>query len=187
MDSQQATDDRQQKDDGQQNPAASRQPSASFKMDDVQEDNIVPRANLMPRFIVGGLVVGFILIVTALLIDVTNPPPEQPESDVVYLTDETFEAQTAAGIVLVDFYTDSCLPCQMMSPAIESVATRFKEKAVIAKVNTDFNPRLINNFRIFVYPTLVLMQDGREVIRVEGLQAEHELVLLLETAINQQL
>ena len=161
--------------------------SAAFKMDDVQEDNIVPRANLTPRFVAGGIVIGFILIVAAFLIDVTNPPPEQPESDVVYLTDETFAEQTASGVVLVDFYTDWCGPCQVMSPAIESVAARFKGKAVVAKVNGDYSLRLINDFGVRVYPTLVLLQDGREIVRVEERQTEPQLVLLLETAINQQL
>ena len=167
--------------DKQQNPAA------AFKMDDVQEDNIVPRANLTPRFVAGGIVVGFILIVVTLIIDVANPPPDVPKSDVVYLDDETFTEQTASGLVLVDFYSDGCGPCQMMAPAIESVATRYKEKAVVAKVNAEMSRRLAYQFRVRAYPTLVLLQDGREVTRVEGLQTEPELVLLLETAINQQL
>ena len=161
--------------------------SSSFKMDDVQEDNIVPRANLTPRFVVGGIVVFLFLTILALAIHITSQPPKTPESSVVYLEDENFEEQTATGIVLVDFYTDWCAPCQVMTPAIESIATRYKEKAVIAKVNAEMSHRLAYQFRVRAYPTLVLLQDGREITRVEGLQTEPELVLLLETAINQQL
>ena len=189
MDRQQTADDRQQKNDRQQNPAACRLSSASFKMDDVQEDNIVPQPNLRPRFVVA-VVAGLIATMVVLVIRIANPPPEPtgPEvvSDVVYLDDETFAEQTASGLVLVDFYTDWCGPCQMMAPAIESVATRYKGKAVVAKVNGDYG-RLAYQFRVEAYPTVVLLKDGQEVIRVMGLQTEPELVLLLETAINQQL
>ena len=186
MDRQQTADDRQQKDDRQQNPAACRLLSASFKMDDVQEDNIVPQPNLIPRFVVA-VVAGLIATMVVLVIRIANQPPDVPQSDVVYLNDETFTEQTASGLVLVDFYSVGCGPCQMMAPAIESVATRFKEKAVVAKVNAGISRRLAYQFRVRAYPTLVLLQDGREIIRVEGLQTESELVLLLETAINQQL
>ena len=175
MDRQQMTDDRQQN------------PATSFKMDDVQEDNIVPRSNLAPQFLVGGVVVGFILTIVALAIHIANPPPEHPESNIVYLDDENFEEQAVTGIVLVCFYADWCGPCQMMIPAIESVATRFKERAVVARVNGEISRRLANQFRVEAYPTSVLLKDGQEVFQVRGFQAEHELVLLLETAINQQL
>ena len=184
-------DGREQQDGGEQTVDggdASRSPSAFFKMDDVQEDNVVPQSNFTPRIVAGAVVLGLIFVVLGLSIRIANQPQESQEmheSDVVYLDDETFGEQTASGIVLVDFYTDWCGPCQMMAPDVEKIAARFKGKAVVAKVNGDFSPRLVNQFRIVAYPILVLLKDGQEIFRVEGLQSEWELALLLDTFINQ--
>ena len=153
-------------------------------MDDTPDDNIVVYQSNMPLRIVAGLAVVLFLVVLAVFF-MTPPPPEPFQTDVVYLNDETFGEQTASGVVLVDFYADWCGPCQMMGPALEEVATQFKEKAVVAKVNGDYSRQLVNKFRVAGYPTLVLLKDGQEISRVEGPQSEAELTLLLETALGQ--
>ncbi|MCL2304968.1 MAG: thioredoxin [Planctomycetaceae bacterium] len=182
------TDDRRQTADSRrQDSATGRPPSAVF--DDVQEANVVLQSSFVPRIVVGVVVVGFLLTILALTVPVADQPSEKKsqESDVVYLNEQTFKEQTTSGIVLVDFYADWCGPCQAMSPAIESVATRFKGKAVVAKVNCDMSPRLTQNFKVQSLPTLVLLKDGQEVFRTAGQQTEPELAALLETVLDQQL
>ena len=154
-------------------------------MDDVQEENIVPPSNTALR-IVGGLVIVCFVFTVLAIARIAYQPPDSHESDVVYLDDATFEEETASGIVLVDFYTDWCGPCQGMAPAIESIATRFKGKVVVAKVNGDVGRRTVNKFRVRAYPTLVLLKDGQETSRVEGAQSEAELAFLLDTAVSRR-
>ena len=154
----------------------------SFKMDDVHEGNIVHQSNTTPRIVVGLIAACFIFTILVVA-RIAYQPPDSHQSDVVHLDDQTFEEQTASGIVLVDFYFDGCMPCQIMAPAVENVATRFKDKAIVVKVNSDNSNQTVDKFRVMVFPTLVLLKDGREISRLEGLQEESKLASLLETAL----
>ena len=153
-------------------------------MDDVHEGNIVHQSSNTPRIVVGLIIVACFILTALVVVRIAYQPPDSHQSDVVHLDDTTFEEKTASGIVLVDFYFDGCMPCQMMAPAVESVATRFKDKAIVAKVNRDNSYRTVGEFQVRVYPTVVLLKDGRETSRFEGLQNESELAFLLETALK---
>lgn len=178
-------------------------PDKPFKMDDVQEDNIVPQSNSTLRVVVGLVVVFLILTIFSIAhlskqhhenrLGVQSQPgeptpPEEPrESDIVHLDEYSFAEKTASGVVLVDFYADWCGPCKRMEPALEQIATQFKEKAVVAKVNGDFSLALKRQYGVNAYPTLILLKDGEEVGREVGLLNSAQIALFLETAIKSRM
>lgn len=58
---------------------------------------------------------------------------------------------------IVDFYADWCGPCRRLSPVLEKLAEKYKDKIVIYKVNTDKERELAAAFGITSLPTLVFI------------------------------
>ncbi|MFZ3232441.1 MAG: thioredoxin [Patescibacteria group bacterium] len=86
------------------------------------------------------------------------------------VTDASFEADTATGLTLVDFWAEWCGPCRMMLPRLEELAAKTEGKAVIAKMNVDENPITPSGFRIMSIPTMILFKDGKPVEKIVGTQ-----------------
>jgi S1-C subfamily serine protease len=66
---------------------------------------------------------------------------------------------------LLEFYTDSCPHCKAMEPALSRLRT---EGLAIRKSNADRERQLSDQMQIKAVPTLVLLVDGQEVDRWEG-------------------
>ena len=81
------------------------------------------------------------------------------------VTDETFKADVleAKGAVLVDFWAEWCGPCRMVAPILDEIATEYKGKLTVAKVNIDDNPMTPNAYSVRGIPPMILFQDGKPV------------------------
>jgi len=85
---------------------------------------------------------------------------------IVHVTDASFEDDVAKSKkpVLVDFWAEWCGPCKMIAPMLDEVASEYKDKLTIAKVNIDENPKIPQRFSVRGIPTLILFKNGQ----VEG-------------------
>ena len=59
--------------------------------------------------------------------------------------------------VLVDFYSDSCVPCKKMTPVIGDVEDDMEGKLAVYKVNINFDTELAESYDVQSVPTLLLL------------------------------
>ena len=62
--------------------------------------------------------------------------------------------------VLLDFWAEWCGPCKMIAPILDEIASEYKDKLRIAKINIDENPQTPPQFGIRGIPTLILFKNG---------------------------
>jgi thioredoxin len=63
---------------------------------------------------------------------------------------------------LIDFYADWCGPCKMVAPILEELATEYKDKINIYKVDTEDQQELAAIFGIRSIPSLLFCpKDGQ--------------------------
>ena len=75
-----------------------------------------------------------------------------------------------APVAMVDFWATWCGPCKMLAPVIDSIAGKYGDKAVIAKVDVDANPGLAAKYGVMSIPTVIFFKDGKEIDRKVGVQ-----------------
>ncbi|HZZ96051.1 MAG TPA: thioredoxin [Jatrophihabitantaceae bacterium] len=97
-------------------------------------------------------------------------------SDIAYVTDDTFDAEVAEGVVLVDFTASWCGPCKALAPVLDDIAADPATNFRIVKVDIDDSPATKERFQIRGVPTLVLMEDGDPLTRIVGGRPKAELL-----------
>lgn len=82
--------------------------------------------------------------------------------------------------VLVDFFATWCGPCKMLSPVLEGVAEKMKDKVTIVKVDVDRSPDLAAKFGVMSVPTMIMFKNGRQVDAFSGYMPEANLMSNIE-------
>lgn len=101
---------------------------------------------------------------------------------VIELNDMNFGAQTAQGVVLVDFWAPWCGPCRTQGPLVEKAAELVGSAAKVAKVNVDDAPQTATKFGISSIPTLIVFKDGKPGKQFVGVTQAEELVAAMRAA-----
>lgn len=89
---------------------------------------------------------------------------------IVAAGDEDFAdiAGKADVSVLVDLWATWCRPCQMVSPALEGLATEFAGRIKLVKVDVDSSPAVAARFEVRAVPTLLVIRGGDVIARQAG-------------------
>ena len=104
---------------------------------------------------------------------------------IINATKENFETilNETEGLVLVDFWAEWCGPCKQIAPTLDEMASEYKDKAVVGKVNVDHHPAIASEYGIRSIPCLLLFSNGKVQQQIVGAVGKGELTEALDKLI----
>ena len=78
------------------------------------------------------------------------------------------------GIVLVDFWGESCDLCLELMPDVEDLAEEYSDQVKFCKLNIKGNRRLAMGQQVLGLPSIVLYEDGEKKEHLSGEDVERE-------------
>jgi len=83
--------------------------------------------------------------------------------NVVIVTDKDFDKWVIRSPlpVLIDCWAPWCGPCKMIGPIIEELASEYRGRVRVCKLNVDENPQVSSRFQIKSIPTMLIFDNGQ--------------------------
>jgi len=108
---------------------------------------------------------------------------DQCEKDPVALDDENFRKEVLESEipVVVDVWSDSCMPCRALAPTIKKLACKYDGKVKVAQLNVSAGPRSVGGLGVQGTPTVLFFKKGKIVERVVGIRGQHYFEEIIET------
>lgn len=93
-------------------------------------------------------------------------------ANIMEVSDESFDSEIMDSDIpaMVDFWAEWCGPCKMVSPVVEELASEYRGKIKIAKMDVDKNRQTPARFGIRNIPTLILFKGGEVTKTIVGAQ-----------------
>lgn len=63
---------------------------------------------------------------------------------------------------IVEFYSDSCIPCKQLSPILGGIEDDYEDKVNVYKVNVNFDAELAEKYAVMASPTILFFKGGEE-------------------------
>jgi thioredoxin 1 len=91
-------------------------------------------------------------------------------NEILHADEHTFEAtvRAAGPRVLLDFTAERCAPCRALLPVVKRVLSTSEGAFGVVAIDVDASPALAVRFRVRGIPTMVMLEDGKEVARHLG-------------------
>ena len=86
-------------------------------------------------------------------------------------TERNWEAEVLRSPVpvVVSFWAEWCVPCQLAAPALLTAEEQSEGRLRFGLVDYDTNPTLAERYKVAGLPTLMIVKDGKPVLRRVGL------------------
>lgn len=94
------------------------------------------------------------------------------------VSDECFESLVLGAVnpILVDFGAQWCQPCKHLEPILEELCVKWDLRISLVKVDIGEAPLTAVRCQILSLPTVLLFKEGKEILRLTGLQSKQKLV-----------
>ena len=73
---------------------------------------------------------------------------------------------------LVYLFASWCQPCKSFSPVMDQVSRVIP----VRKINVDYEPDVVNRFGVSSVPTVILVENEREIRRFTGVKSYNEIL-----------
>lgn len=106
-------------------------------------------------------------------------------SDIVYLTDDSFEQEVLQSDipVLVDYWAEWCGPCKMIAPILDEIVGEYAGKLKVAKLNIDENSATPPKYGIRGIPTLMIFKNGDVEATKVGALSKSQLTAFIDSSL----
>ena len=115
------------------------------------------------------------------------PAPASGEY-IVDVTEATFQSDVIDRSfqvpVLIDLWADWCQPCKQLSPILERLATESAGQWVLARIDTDANPRIAQALSVQSIPTVYAVISGQLVPGFQGALPEAQVREFVAAVLN---
>ena len=85
------------------------------------------------------------------------------------------EVKEHKGLVLVDFFTEWCGYCHMLTPVLESIDNEIEELKIV-KVDAEKCVFITEEYNVEFYPLMLIFKDGQLVDHIDGYVAKDVIV-----------
>lgn len=97
------------------------------------------------------------------------------------INNDNFESEVLNSnvTVLLEFYSDSCIPCKRMSPILAELEEEHTDIKV-SKLNIKFGADTARKYNVMSSPTIVFFKNGEEVNRIKGVAKKADLEAVIK-------
>ncbi len=90
---------------------------------------------------------------------------------------DNFKAEVinADKLVIADFWAPWCVPCKMVAPVLEELASDYPDNLKVVKVNVDEEGELAAEYNVISIPALFIFKDGKVVDQQIGAASKNVL------------
>ncbi|WP_299264009.1 tetratricopeptide repeat protein [uncultured Psychrosphaera sp.] len=111
-------------------------------------------------------------------------------SNIIDITLENFQQvlleQSKETLVMVQFWADWCEACKQLTPSLFSIASKFPDNLILARVNCDEQQQIAAQFGVKSLPTVAIMKDSQPIDGFSGVQSEAEILELVNKHLPQE-
>jgi thioredoxin 1 len=86
------------------------------------------------------------------------------------MTDESFPAGGGEGVVVLDFWSEWCVPCRQVSRILAELEVGAPPGVRILGVDAEENPGLVARFDVQTVPTVLVLREGEVMERFVGVE-----------------
>jgi thioredoxin 1 len=83
-------------------------------------------------------------------------------------------------LVFIDFYAVWCAPCRTMSPIVDKLSEKYKQKVKIEKIDIEANRDLAKSLDVQSIPGFILFKNGQKIWAGTGVMSYDELEKIVE-------